>query len=584
MNKNKEIKKLSKFVVATALAIGGNTLIVTNVKADASNRATALNQSSSQISTQATATTSDSTSSSNLATDSSVSETIDAAKASSISSSQSSTTEASSASLQKATASTAQSLTNKATNQNVSSEAQSSNANNQVETNQVSQSDSNTQKIEVNSGKHIAAAQSKTAANKTEVADEQKTVDTLKSQIDDLNQKINNASDTNNNNLITVPSDYASALNSYIDSVVNGDSDSGESLVKLAAEGLSENSYQDNVADEKISVIPGNLSDSQIEELSNYAASLINDIRQQLGTTPNVSVVKGAVSFAKAVADNYTSDNWNIYTYKDHDDSAINQAALANGLATYDGSNVYEDASAGYLINNVTGQKLTNSFTLNDYKKAIYNTLIAMLFDDANENWLHAMSITNLNDYAGTDNYGTEKSAQYFAVSVDDLGQLHFEFISEWQIIDLSKFDTSSSVSKLKDQLVSSKTALATAENALAIAQSKLVTVENTTKLLPKNVSERTYKQIKDSRVNQQLIANGKADNLKSNKAMISIVKFISHRGKKQPIINKSRQFSTNLPQTDENDSSALTLFGLLLIEMTGLIGIIGKLRKISFK
>lgn len=598
MNKNKEIKRLSKFAVATVLAIGSNTLIIANAKADNSNGTTALNQLSGQMTTSSKAMSSTLVSSSSV---SEVGQTNNAAEASNVNSSQSPTSQTASASFQKTTASKTRSLTNEPTNestntsQNADSESQDADANNQVETNHVSQSVSKTQKVKIDSDRYIAAAQSETAANETEVANDQKSVDTIKSQIDGLNQEINNESDADNHNLITVSSDYANALNSYIDSVVNDNSSSDESLVKLATEGLSANSYQNNVADEKTSAIPGNLSDSQIEELSNYAASLINYIRQQLGTTPSVSVVKGAVSFAKAVADNYSSDDWNIYIYKDHDDSAINQAALTNGLATYDGSNAYEDASAGYLISNVDGQRLTNYFTLNDYKRAIYNTLTAMLFDDADENWFHAMSITNLNDYAGTDNYGSEKATQYFAVSVDDLGQIHFEFIPEWQILALSKFDTSNNLLKLKDQLAASKIALATAKNALTIAQSKLDTVEKIVKLRqkPKTVSE---KICKDNRI-EQLLVNRRNDSIqihnrhrvasmindsisKLNKGKASTAKFINYRISKQPLNNESREFSASLPQTDENDNSVLASIGFLMIEMTGLVGIVGKLRK----
>ncbi|WP_256866574.1 SEC10/PgrA surface exclusion domain-containing protein, partial [Streptococcus dysgalactiae] len=91
------------------------------------------------------------------------------------------------------------------------------------------------------------------------------------------------------------------------------------------------------------------LTDAQLTDLSHYTAAMINQVRDQARkagvnvTVGNTFVTKGAVKFAKDVAQNYRNDGWDAYT-KSHDFDAINKAAASNGLQTESNKNVYEDA------------------------------------------------------------------------------------------------------------------------------------------------------------------------------------------------------------------------------------------------
>ncbi|TYL25225.1 SEC10/PgrA surface exclusion domain-containing protein, partial [Streptococcus pyogenes] len=115
-----------------------------------------------------------------------------------------------------------------------------------------------------------------------------------------------------------------------------------------------------------------NLTDDQLTDLSNYASSLINQVRDQARkagvnlTVGNTFVTKGAVQFAKDVAQNYRNDNWNTFE-KSHDVNAIDNAARANGLKA-DGQNAYEDAGVGQL-----SSYKTHTFTMTELKKHIYD-------------------------------------------------------------------------------------------------------------------------------------------------------------------------------------------------------------------
>lgn len=219
-----------------------------------------------------------------------------------------------------------------------------------------------------------------------------------------------------------------------------------------------------------------NLTDDQLTDLSNYASSLINQVRDQARkagvnlTVGNTFVTKGAVQFAKDVAQNYRNDNWNTFE-KSHDVNAIDNAARANGLKA-DGQNAYEDAGVGQL-----SSYKTHTFTMTELKKHIYDAIEHMISKDSQSNWKHTESLV-----------GTGVSGEYLGVSISRVGDVvtvHVLQVPKSRIQDANKFDTNKLLNpyqgevdpKAKEvlaQLESARTFAAGKAEALATQQSEL--------------------------------------------------------------------------------------------------------------
>ncbi len=156
--------------------------------------------------------------------------------------------------------------------------------------------------------------------------------------------------------------------------------------------------------------------DSKVEEdLSLFAADLINQIRKQFGTEP-VKVTKGAVKIAHEVARTSKEIDY-------HDVDNLDRVGEENKVLLSE------------LIGNDT-HKLT---TVAEIKKAIYNDVYAMLYSDAHANWGHARQLVR---------YQPEESMssiQYVGVSTHyiegDVTKIHYLGTSDNVISDGSPFD-----------------------------------------------------------------------------------------------------------------------------------------------
>lgn len=220
-----------------------------------------------------------------------------------------------------------------------------------------------------------------------------------------------------------------------------------------------------------------NLTDDQLTDLSNYASSLINQVRDQARkagvnlTVGNTFVTKGAVQFAKDVAQNYRNDNWD--TVKDaHDVKAINRAAADNGLKAVSNENAYEDAGMSR-----SSTFINRTFTMEDLKRSIFEVTGGMISKDVNSNWKHTESLV-----------GTGVSGEYLGVSISRVGDVvtvHVLQVPKSRIQDANKFDTNKLLNpyqgevdpKAKEvlaQLESARTFAAGKAEALATQQSKL--------------------------------------------------------------------------------------------------------------
>ena len=187
-------------------------------------------------------------------------------------------------------------------------------------------------------------------------------------------------------------------------------------LKRLSRRGMLSNKFYDRRKADKRKVNLANLSNHDQYELSQYALTLINSIRTQLGL-PEFTYTASAQSFANDIAKAYNEDNWSAYEL--HDISAINNIAKMHGL-THAGDNEYEDI-AGFDM--TTGHQYA---TIYQIKQGIYYNIKQFAFGGFRyHNWKESDK-QNLNYY--TEWYHaydlfTGDYSQEFALSLSHLIQ-----------------------------------------------------------------------------------------------------------------------------------------------------------------
>lgn len=233
---------------------------------------------------------------------------------------------------------------------------------------------------------------------------------------------------------VELDEDFAKAL---------GDKSAPDYSDDLTAMGGDNNfTFVTNPGDEQ-TVDVDNLTDAQLTDLSHYTASMINQVRNQArkaGVPVNVGntfVTKGAVQFAKDVAQNYRKDNWNAFE-KSHDVNAIDNAARDNGLKANGG---YENAGVGQL-----SSYRTHTFTMTELKKHVYDAIEHMISKDSQSNWKHTESLV-----------GTGVSGEYLGVSISRVGDVvtvHVLQVPKSRIQNPSKFDTTKLLNPYQEKLI----------------------------------------------------------------------------------------------------------------------------------
>lgn len=219
-------------------------------------------------------------------------------------------------------------------------------------------------------------------------------VKNLKKKLHDLDEKNN---DLNKNSLsFSDPDRYKQVFLDYFNNKLTP-----EDIDFVTAEEARNNQFNDSEKDKQVQINNVNdLTDAQIEDLSLFAAHLINGLRNQLGL-PDVTVTKGSIKFAKDVAQKYISDlnahRWSdgltitqngdetdMDTHGWHNIAGINNAAKENGLDYNEDSLEYTDS-----VQNSTSQRyedadfgnfFTSPVTMNQLKKVMFNTIKGMVF------------------------------------------------------------------------------------------------------------------------------------------------------------------------------------------------------------
>lgn len=214
--------------------------------------------------------------------------------------------------------------------------------------------DADTKEAEINVEKADQAAQ----VAKSEVA-------TAKAKADETAQALKDA-EFNHPTHVVMSDEFKSNLKQYVFGSLSGEAlndvlaktiDSESESYKLNAEYLS--TFTPDTTGQKYDVtnIPLELQ----TELSQYFAYLVNDVRQQLGTSKLV-VNTDAIKFATLVAEKYDK---NHDPFSEHDNKAINEAAKEMGYW-------YNRKNQGNAYENLTGNSPDSAYNLDSDGNSTY--------------------------------------------------------------------------------------------------------------------------------------------------------------------------------------------------------------------
>ena len=193
---------------------------------------------------------------------------------------------------------------------------------------------------------------------------------------------------------------------------------------------MDKNVFQHNAADQQVKIANVFAMDEATRTaLSEWAAGLLNQVRQQTGYNP-VIVTTNSVAYAHEITQMYTQDNFNNFAVlKDHDYVALKT------ISDKYGTQYEEDLSANTIPNTNAiwvnpkayakqndWKTETTSLNLDQLKQLIYDGLKGFLFKDSAMNWNHAKSISGLTNTQTADRH------QAFGLDMGQDGWVHFNF------------------------------------------------------------------------------------------------------------------------------------------------------------
>lgn len=250
-------------------------------------------------------------------------------------------------------------------------------------------------------------------------------------------------------NTINLPAGYIDAWKEYVNTKEKDDYvvEKGlypsvyNKLNDLDKQALRLNHYHPNNAAVNVPVTlnaNGTLSRDDIIKATQFAVSLLNPIREAIGVTP-YKITNASIDVAQDVANEYRKDNWNTWDHA-HDGDALDRVATKWGTDLvgeswagdgWFGKNYQTDAE-GNLIHDYTNP------TLDDLYHGVYNSILALLFKDANQDYGHATDLlgvraTNSDLTVAGDNLGVsfEYGKGMKAWGQTNVGGFHFNSISD---------------------------------------------------------------------------------------------------------------------------------------------------------
>lgn len=280
-------------------------------------------------------------------------------------------------------------------------------------------------------------------------------------------------------NTFQVTDEYVNALKSYVNNpydILNEPAKwdehyekAKENLKKVNQSNIDLNNFKSNSSDKTIAVDANHLTHDQKIELSNFASSLINQVRERFGT-PKTVVTKGMIDVSDKITVGYVVDNWKFGA--GHHNKLINRIAREYGLPAFDD----ESAQALENLNSInSGNEIEN---MDDAKRWIYQSLNSLLFNGWE--WLHAQSITGLTSQ--------RENKEYFALGLSSSTgrtSAHFFTVSDKQVsgnkLDKTEVPNTNSVENIVKTYNAAKSALLNAqtENSKAQRDKTSATAEN---------------------------------------------------------------------------------------------------------
>lgn len=244
-------------------------------------------------------------------------------------------------------------------------------------------------------------------------------------------------------NTINLPAGYIDAWKEYVNTKEKNDEFLGEDtypdlynkLNALNKQALRLNHYHPDATAVNVPVTlnaNGTLSRDDIIKATQFAVSLLNPIREAIGVTP-YEITNASIDVAQDVANEYRKDNWNPVE-NSHDGEALSRVAENWGVEQIgeswagDGwfSKSYQTDADGNLIHDYTNS------TLDDLYHGVYNSILALLFKDADQAYGHTTDILGVrapkSDYAIGDSLGVsfEYGKGMKAWGQTNVGGFHF--------------------------------------------------------------------------------------------------------------------------------------------------------------
>lgn len=244
-------------------------------------------------------------------------------------------------------------------------------------------------------------------------------------------------------NTITLSPEYVKALRDYSSSEIGSDDyhAAEETLARLSTELRKVNQFKANKNDLSTETYDlNNLPTSVLTELSLFTSDLLNQIHQQIGTSPTV-VTPSSIAFADKVTDQAVESNWDTWD-QSHNEEGITAVAKTYHLVASDKvGNYYEDWAG--LTNMSNTSYTVPDLTVSQLKQKIYESLLMFFFPTDVKEWQHAA------DLAGTKvsllGYEGKVKESYVAVDFSRIGEhsgIHFITVNDVMLTSKSDFDT----------------------------------------------------------------------------------------------------------------------------------------------
>lgn len=277
------------------------------------------------------------------------------------------------------------------------------------------------------------AKQAKSAHDQA-VADQAKKQATANSAQDQANTAAKNLKDAQDaldalnqqdpvvENHLIVSDEYVKAFNAWEDAVSSGkqaDIDKADKALALAGVHSNKlNHFQHSTSDAAISVDWQNLTEEQRQELSIFAANLINDVRAAFGM-PKTAVSPASVKMAQDIVNEYNAKNWDLFGEHMIDGQGHDKADLG---AYGDAHNwmVSENAYGGlesWVVDNGFHKNPIQAQTMDSLKQNIFDAILTFMFDDEGSAFGHAENTV------GT--WNPKDHTKFTGVAYDKYGYLH---------------------------------------------------------------------------------------------------------------------------------------------------------------